>query len=624
MYFPIHPHVSATKDATTNGETTHVKAANEAATNGEATHPSWLLHENAPENHRPIRVIVIGAGFSGILCGIRIPERIRNCELAIYDKNAGVGGTWLENRYPGAACDVPAHGYQYTFNPNHTWSEVYSPSDEICAYLEKTAEKYGVNRFFKLQHEVRDCTWNQKLGKWYLHVQAPSGDIFEDSCDVLVSARGGLNNKKWPSIEGMSDFKGEIMHSAAWNQDYDFKNKRVGVIGGGSSSIQIVPKLQKIDGTHVDCFFRTRTWITPPMGQKAMEDLGIGSQLEWLPEQIEDFKTDPEAYTKFRIKIESEGNSIHTMMTKGSKMQIQLQKAFDDAMKARLEKRPDIYEALIPSFAPGCRRLTPGPGFLEALQEDNVSLVREKITRIESNGVVTADGKLHECDVLVCATGFYTAVAPPFEIKGLNGRTIQEHWKDRATAYLSLASEQFPNQFIIAGPNCGIADGSFTTMVESMTDYTVKAIRKIQKENIKSMVVKEDRVKDFIAYSDAYFARTVFTDNCRSWFRQGGRGEVSDNVTGLWPGSSLHCQEAVRSPRWEDYEYEYLPEKNGAKPNQLAFLGRGIVAAQMEEKRSPMRLAWYCVPDVLDKEIGIPVAFRPEEKLQYQLRPYSY
>jgi hypothetical protein len=160
--------------------------------------------------------------------------------------------------------------------------------------------------------------------------------------------------------------------------------------------------------------------------------------------------------------------------------------------------------------------------------------------------------------------------------------------------------------------------------IEAITEYIVKAIRKIQKENILSMTVKAARVKDFIAQCDAYFAGTVFVGECNSWYRQNGKGDSADKVTGVWPGSAMHCQEILRSPRWEDFEYEYIPEENGAPVNQLAFFGNGLTVPQLAEKRSPEQLAWYCVPDLLEKEVGVPVAPYPEQKLQYQLRPYSY
>ncbi|KAF7185047.1 FAD-binding monooxygenase aflW [Pseudocercospora fuligena] len=319
-----------------------------ANSNGIETGTQWSIHDTPIENQRPIKVIVIGAGFSGIYCGIRIPERIRNCELVIYEKNAGVGGAWWENRYPGAACDVPSHSYQFSFNPNPEWSALYAPSWEIREYLRSTAEKYGADRFIKLQHTVTRCNWNQDEGKY---------------CNVLINARGLLNNKQWPDIEGLSSFQGEVMHSAGWNVEYDFTNKRIGVIGGGSSAIQIIPNLQKLPGVKLNCFLRGRFWISPPFGQTVFEQIGLGNSTHFTPEQIQKFKTDPQAWQNFRILVEADSNAIHASTLKGTKMQLAGQKYFEQIMKERLTSKPQYFDWLKPSFAPGCKRLTPGPGF---------------------------------------------------------------------------------------------------------------------------------------------------------------------------------------------------------------------------------------------------------------------
>ncbi|KXL44482.1 MAG: hypothetical protein FE78DRAFT_150169 [Acidomyces sp. 'richmondensis'] len=565
--------------------TDHVEKVNGGQVNGVKSEAApWLLHDVPVDHQRPIRVIVIGAGYSGVYCGIRIPERLRNCELVIYEKNAGIGGTWYENHYPGAACDVPAHSYQFSFNPKHDWSAFYAPSWEIRDYIEGTAKKYGADRFIKLEHEVKDCEWRQDEGKWHVKIRGPDGQVFEDTADVIVSARGNLNNKQWPDIDGLRSFEGEIMHSSAWNDDFDFTNKRIGIIGSGSSAIQIIPKLQKVPGAHLNCFIRSRTWISPPLGQMTQDKLGMSDKFEFDQEQIKKFESDPEAWLNFRMMVEADANNIHSVTLKGTPMQIGAQQAFEEGMKARLRKKPEYFDWLKPNFAPGCRRLTPGPGFLEALVEDNVSFIRDRIVRIEPKGVVTADGKLHEIDVLCCATGFYASSAPPFRVAGLNGYTMQEHWSKRATNYLSLATDQFPNYFMMLGPNAAIGEGSLTMMIESTGDYILKAIRKMQKENIKSMTVKPERVRDFIRYCDAYFKGTVYMDDCQSWYRKDGQGKSGDFVTGLWPGSTLHCIEALRSPRWEDYLYEYPREENGAEENQMAWLGNGWALTQTYDK----------------------------------------
>lgn len=428
---------------------------------------------------------------------------------------------------------------------------------------------------------------------------------FEDIADVLVSARGNLNSIAWPEIEGLNSFNGETMHSAKWNEHYDFTNRRIGVIGSGSSAIQIVPNLQKIAGAQLFCFVRSKTWISPPFGHETWDKLGIASyQID--PEQRKKFASDSAAYHKFRLTIEEDGNSIHGVTIKGTSMQIESQQEFEEHMHEKLAKRPDIFEALLPNFAPGCRRLTPGIGYLEALVEDNVDFVKQGITNIEPTGVRTADGKLHEVDVLVCATGFHSSAPPPFPVEGLHGKTLKQKWTDeeRATNYLSLAVDEFPNHFMMLGPNAAIGSGSLTMMIESVGDYIVKCIRKIQKDDIKSMTVSPKRVNDFIEYCDSYFKQTVVMDDCKSWYRKG------DKVTGLWPGSTLHCIEALRSPRWEDFEYEYHEN------NQLAWLGNGWCANQLEKKD----LAWYLYPEF----VSIPLLRRPEENETLAIRPFSY
>lgn len=254
--------------------------------------------KDAPiENQRRLKVRVIGAGYSGIYLGIRIPQRLRNIDFQIYDKNQGVGGTWWVNRYPGTsiptfhllltpllntnlgcACDVPSHSYQYSFEPNPNWSSFYAPQAEICSYLHRVADKYGVMRFVRLQHEVQSCLWDAEAKKWRLEVKdLQSGKLLEDEADVLISAKGNLSDPAWPAIHGLESFEGQTMHSAQWKDDYEFNNKKIGVIGNGSSAIQIVPKLQNIDGTQLSCFVRSKTWITNPFGDGMYKELRIFS-----------------------------------------------------------------------------------------------------------------------------------------------------------------------------------------------------------------------------------------------------------------------------------------------------------------------------------------------------------
>jgi hypothetical protein len=279
-------------------------------------------------------------------------------------------------------------------------------------------------------------------------------------------------------------------------------------------------------------------------------------------------------------------------------------------MKERLSKKPEIADILIPSFAVGCRRLTPGPGYLEALVEENVNFISDKIAEVTPTGITLESGIHVPLDVLICATGFNTSAPPPFTVIGQNKLTLRERFTPFAETYLSMAVDSFPNYFMMLGPNSAIGSGSLTMILETEGDYIIKCMRKLQKEDYASMVPKAARVRDFSDYVHAYFQKTVYMDICNSWYRsEGGKG---DRITGLWPGSTLHALEAMRAPRWEDFEFE----AKEAEGNQLRWLGNGWSVTQLEGGGDP---AWYIEPE----EMEVPVAGKPEESERYKRRPFS-
>ncbi|KAF5005536.1 hypothetical protein FDECE_8029 [Fusarium decemcellulare] len=592
-----------------------------AATNGtvasQTTHvPTPTPKTRAVENFRPISVIVIGAGFSGIYCGVRIPERLRNVQLTIYEKNAGVGGTWYENRYPGCACDIPAHSYQYTFAPNPNWSQFYAPATEICEYLESVTRRYSVDRFIKTSHKVIDARWDEDRSKWRVTIENLStGQIIMDEADIVISARGGLNEMSWPNIPGLNKMKIPVMHSAAWDDSVDFANKKIGVIGGGSSAIQIIPSLQRVPGAKLNCFIRSRAWISGEFGDSVMKTLGVESTI-FSPEQKKQFETDPEYYLKFRSTIEREGNSIHSLTLKDTPMQKSAQDGFTALMREKLAKKPHIFESLLPSFGVSCRRLTPGVGYLEALAEDNVDFINTPISRATETGIVLQNGEVKELDVLICATGFQVSAPPPFPVTGKKGQTMQQKFQPYPETYLSLATDGFPNYFMMLGPNAAIGTGPLTTMIERTGDYIIKCIRKLQKEGISSMDVKPARVKDFSQIIDEYFKDTVYLDDCSSWYKS--RDGKSNRITGIWPGSALHALETLRSPRWEDFDYVYDGDKDGVERNRLAWLGDGWSAAQVDGDQGD--LAHYLQPGVID----IPSEPFPEDTPAFRTLAFSH
>lgn len=573
----------------------------------------FTIKDATVENLRPLRVAMVGAGFSGICAAIRIPEKLRNVDLTVYEKNEEVGGVWFLNKYPGLACDIPSHSYQYSFAPNPHWTRMYAPGKEIQQYLKDVAERFGATRFIKTSHKVERAEWLADEKKWKLDVKnLATGETFEDKADIFITARGQLNECNWPDLPGLDKFQGKLLHSGDWDDTYDFTNKKIGVIGNGSSAIQIIPSLQKIEGTKLTCFMRSPTWISGAFGDNAMKQLGLDpSQTEFTEAQRQAFASDPAGYLAIRKVIEDDGNLIHDSTIQGSEMQKHLIKSFREDMSKRLAAKPELFNTIVPTFSPGCRRLTPGVGFLESLTKDNVEVVNGKIASVTETGVVLASGRHVELDALACATGFRVSAPPPFDVVGRGGRTLAERWTPYPESYLSVTVDGFPNYLMMFGPNSAIGFGSLTKILEAETDYVVRIIRKLQKEDYATIEPKAERVKDFSEYCDEYFKDKVYTDNCKSWYRsEGGQG---DKIIGLWPGSTLHALEALRTPRWEDFIYEHVDEK--AAKNPLRWLGNGWSETQKNGDPS-----WYINPE----EVEIPYGAKPEENPRYKARPWSH
>lgn len=326
-------------------------------------------------------------------------------------------------------------------------------------------------------------------------------------------------------------------------------------------------------------------------------------------EEREEFATNAEKYLKFRKAIEEDGNMVHASSQRGSDMQNMFVQMFGKAAKERLVKKPELLDYFHPTFGVGCRRLTPGPGYLEALVQDNVDFIPDKIEAITPTGIQLEGGKVVELDALVCATGFNTSSVPPFPLLGKNGVTLKEKFSPYPKTYLTVAVDDFPNFFIMLGPNSGIGAGTLTILLEAEGDYIIKCIRKLQKEDYVTMAPKRARVEDFSEYVGEYFKKTIYADKCKSWYKSDGG--FGDRITALWPGSILHAMEVLRAPRWEDFDYEIKEE------NKLRWLGNGWSVTLLPGQGDP---SWY----LNEGEVDIPPAGTPETDAKYQNRPFSY
>ncbi|KIM44457.1 hypothetical protein M413DRAFT_24952 [Hebeloma cylindrosporum] len=524
----------------------------------------WRSQEPIHEE-RHLKVICIGAGASGLLLAYKLQRSFENLELILYEKNADLGGTWLENKYPGCACDVPAHTYTWSFEPNPSWSSKYAGSDEILRYFQNFTQKYDLAKYCKFNHRVSKASWNTKMGRWDVEVaNLAEGTTVLDSCDILVNAGGVLNSWRWPDIPGLRDFKGVLLHTARWNPAVDLSGKHVGLIGNGSSAIQLLPAIRDLV-SKITTFIRSPTWI---LSSSSFE------QHVYSREERHAFESDPSAHLKYRKELECNGNSAFPLFIADSEVQKATFDSMVTLMKGRLQNKV-LEELIIPSWAVGCRRITPGDKYLETLASDKVEVIYGGIEKITEAGCVGEDGVERQVEILICATGFDTSYKPSFPVVGENGKILSEVWAHEAQSYLGMAAAGFPNYFMFVGPNSPIGNGPLLIAIEAQADYMLKMMNRLQTENIHSFSPKPDAVQDFIEHKDAFMKNTVWEQECRSWYKS---NSITGKVTALWPGSTMHYLEMIAEPRYEDWSFKY-------SGNRFAYLGNGRSQTETERRK---------------------------------------
>ncbi|KAK5657513.1 hypothetical protein OQA88_3085 [Cercophora sp. LCS_1] len=529
---------------------------------------------------RPLKVAVVGGGLAGVLAGILLPAKVPNIQLTIYEKNSDFGGTWLENVYPGVRCDIPSHVYQSTFEPKPDWSDQFAPGAEIRDYWQDVAKKHNVHQYAQFNHRVDSLTWDANSAVWTITLtDVLTNTTTTSTADFVLTAIGRFNAWKLPSYPGVDSYKGILRHASHWNPDFDPAGKKVAVIGNGASGIQLVANLQKVVG-QLDHYARNRTWIAASW---AGDERTAGPQ-PYSEEQKALFASDPEVYLKFRKELEDKYWRRFSAFFRGSAENVELRERFTQIMRDRLAKKPELLEHIVPDFSPNCRRLTPGPGYLEAISEDNVEYIRTPIERFTEKGIVTTDGKEREVDAVFCATGANVNMVTPFPIVA-DGKDLRDLWDPESEkgygypySYLGQATPGFPNLFFVHGPHGTGPSGTVPHSVENQLAMYAKFLRKASREGIKSIVPSKRAADEFVEYSDAFFASTVLSDSCSSWYNGGRPG---GRIHGIWPGSAGHVTAVRREPRWEDWEYTYL----GPEGNRFAwYFGNGWTSKEADSE----------------------------------------
>lgn len=327
---------------------------------------------------------------------------------------------------------------------------MFSPAEEIRQYLEHCVAKHNLSGYLKLSHEVIGAQWHEEAGQWHVNIkESATGKVFEDRCHFLLNAGGILNAWTWPSITGLHKFQGRLVHSADWPEDFDYKHKRVAVVGNGSTGIQIVPALQPHVKELVH-LVRSPTWVTPGAASRYPSLRDGHMPEEFSEEQKEIFRKDPEKYLAFRKAVEVEINSKFRMLVNGAQEAAKARCDAANSMIRLLKDSPDLIEKLIPDFPVGCRRITPGVGYLESFAKPNVRVMTDaNIDHVDETGLVMSTGEHVEVDAIICATGFDVSFSPRFPVTGREGVQLKDVWGEPNVprAYLSMAIPEFPNYF---------------------------------------------------------------------------------------------------------------------------------------------------------------------------------
>ncbi|KAK5007139.1 hypothetical protein LTR28_005646, partial [Elasticomyces elasticus] len=386
----------------------------------------YSIREQPMGTLRPLRAILMGAGASTLNFLKKAEEQMEDLKITVYEKNHDVGGTWLENRYPGCACDIPSANYQFMWKKK-VWTHFYSYSPEIWRYLKDVEEENNfIEKYIKLRHQIEKVEWDDGAGVWRVRTKnLETGEVKEDEAEFFINAGGVLNEWKWPDIPGLRDFKGKLMHSAAYEEGYPLKGKKVAVIGAGSSGVQIVAKIQK-EVEKLYHWVRSPIWITAGFAQTwAGKD---GANFEYSKEQRMLMESNPKVYLEYIKQIENELNQRFKFIIKGSAEADAARQFSYDQMERKLRSNPRLVDKMIPkNFNPGCRRPTPAPGYLEALVSDNTTVFTDPIGRITERGFMDHEGIEHDVDVIICATGFNTSWIPRFPFMA-HGQDLRDIW----------------------------------------------------------------------------------------------------------------------------------------------------------------------------------------------------
>ena len=480
------------------------------------------------------KVTIIGSGFGGIATAIQLLRHgIR--DFTILEKAEDVGGTWRENQYPGAACDVQSHMYSLSFSPKTDWSKRYAEAPQIFSYIQDLIKEHHLKDYIQFNQEVVKTQYDEQQHQW--NVSLKSGQQLDTQ--FLVFASGPLHIPQIPKIKGIEKFKGKIFHSSEWQHDYDFEGKNVASIGTGGSAIQYIPEIApRTQQLYV--FQRTAAWVIPRDERAYNEiDKKLFSKFEWFRK-----------FHRARLYWSNESRVIPIVKPHMMKIGQKLAEAF-----IRFQvKDPNIAKKLTPDYTMGCKRILISNRYFPTFNRPNVELVTDNIQEISENALITKDGMERKIDCLIYGTGFITdprIYLKNFECYGENGLELKAAWKDGAESYYGISTKGFPNLFQLLGPNTVLGHNSVIFMIEAQVNYILQLIESVDRSNTKAVVVKDSVQDAFNHKIQEQFAGTVWQSGCVSWYQQEGGKNFS-----LWP----------------TYTWKYWMETKTLNPSSYRYL----------------------------------------------------
>ncbi|KAG9088340.1 hypothetical protein FRC06_002084 [Ceratobasidium sp. 370] len=534
------------------------------------------------KSETPINVAIIGAGrIGGLTAAISLQKSLGLHNYTIYERGTDVGGTWRQNTYPGCACDIPAHWYCLSSDPNPDWEWVWASRNEIQAYWKRLSVKHGVESHIEYGSEMVSAVWDEKNKHYTLEIRnVKTRETRQVVAHVVISATGVFNLPRWPNIPGRESFKGEVLHAEHWDHSVSLSGKRVAVIGNGCSASQLIPEISKDSSVQVTNFCRTPSWYLP------RPQTHVPSWVRWI------FRNVPFVLKALRwtmagtfellyhnMKRNPLSNLIHILFEKGA---IYYMKAMAPAK---------YHKDMIPNYPLGCKRIVFDPGYLSSLHRPNVDLEWDSITEITPEGILTKSGKTTPFDVICYATGFDIENSLTLNVTGANGQTLEEYYKREGgpTGYMGTTIPGFPNWVTVFGPNTATGHASVIFAEEMQIDYVAQLLQPILQGKAKSFAPRAEATRSWNDWIQLQLSKYHIWSSCSSWYRAGNQ---KGKIVALWPGSTTHMWWSFRKPVWGNFEFDggesWLRKKRATDLLKLMVVPALAVAAAAYVKANPI------------------------------------